>query len=145
MQAQEINIFRNFRKECGSSLVEFALIALFFFMVIFGIIEFGLLLYNQQVVTNAGREGARFGVVARPNGMEVQKAEIEAVVRDYAEEHVVSFGDKNFKPTATFSTGLTYCEKFQDVLTVDVEYDYSFLFLPFASTTLGTRAEMYCE
>ncbi len=47
----------------GASAVEFALIAPLLFLLLFGIIEFGLLLYNQAVITNASREGARKGVV----------------------------------------------------------------------------------
>ena len=32
-------------------------------MILFGIIEFGLALYRQAILTNASREGARLGIV----------------------------------------------------------------------------------
>jgi hypothetical protein len=38
--------------------------------------KFGLLIYNQQVVTNAGREGARHGIVARPDDYKITKNNI---------------------------------------------------------------------
>ena len=60
-------MYRKLKNNDGAGLVEFALIALLLFSVLFGIIETGFLLYNQQIITNAGREGARFGIVARPD------------------------------------------------------------------------------
>jgi len=47
----------------GQSLVEFALGAILLFTLIFGIIEFGRLIYAYSVVANAAREGARFAAV----------------------------------------------------------------------------------
>lgn len=49
-------------REGGSVLVESALSLLAFLMLIFGIAEAGRLLEVQSVLTNAAREGARFGV-----------------------------------------------------------------------------------
>ena len=125
-------------------MVEFAIAGLLFFTVLFGIIEFGLLMYNQQVITNAGREGARLGIVARPDGYKVTTASIEQEAKRF-ENFIVSFGDKNFTVDSTFTSGMSYCDQFRDVLTVNVTYDYSFLFLPFSQKTLGTRAIMICE
>jgi hypothetical protein len=47
----------------GQALTEFALTAPLFFMVIFGIIVFGMALFYQQQVTNAAREGARYAAI----------------------------------------------------------------------------------
>jgi len=59
------NRFRSkrFRSEAGASAVEFALLLPVLMMILFGIIEFGLALYQQAVLTNASREGARLGIV----------------------------------------------------------------------------------
>jgi len=43
----------------GQSLVEFALVVPILFTLIFGIMDFGQLLYHLQVVNTAAREGAR--------------------------------------------------------------------------------------
>ncbi len=51
------------REGRGQSLVEFALVAPLFFMVIFGIIVLGLGVFYQQQVAHAAREAARFAVV----------------------------------------------------------------------------------
>lgn len=46
--------------EKGTTVAEFAVVALFFFVMIFGIIEFGRLLYIHNALTDATRRGARF-------------------------------------------------------------------------------------
>lgn len=51
------------RSESGASAVELALLLPVLMMILFGIIEFGLALYQQAVLTNASREGARLGIV----------------------------------------------------------------------------------
>ena len=55
---------RRSRRTNGQALVEFALIAPLFFMVVFGIIIVGIGTFYQQQVTNAAREGARFAAVS---------------------------------------------------------------------------------
>lgn len=51
------------KKQQGVAIIEFALIALLVFALSFGIITFGVALYNYAVITNASREGARAAVV----------------------------------------------------------------------------------
>ena len=53
------------KNDRGGSLIEFVLIAWVLFLILFGIMEFGLIMYNQAVITNASREGARYGIVSR--------------------------------------------------------------------------------
>lgn len=50
-------------RESGQSFVEFALVGLLYFTLIFGIMEMGWLLFNYHEVTNAAREGARYAIV----------------------------------------------------------------------------------
>jgi Flp pilus assembly protein TadG len=45
------------------ALVELALVAPIIIIVLFGIVEFGLIMYSKEVSTNASREGAGLGVV----------------------------------------------------------------------------------
>jgi Flp pilus assembly protein TadG len=51
------------KNEKGTSMAEFAVVALVFFMIIFGIIEFGRLLYTHNALTDAARRGARYAVL----------------------------------------------------------------------------------
>jgi Flp pilus assembly protein TadG len=53
-------------RECdGAAAVELALSITVLIMLLLGIIEFGLLWYQKQVITNASREAARYGVTYR--------------------------------------------------------------------------------
>jgi Flp pilus assembly protein TadG len=51
------------RKRQGVAAVEFALVAPLFFLLVFGMIEFGRAIMVQQILTNASREGARLAVL----------------------------------------------------------------------------------
>ena len=85
---QKESIFFN---QKGAAAVEFAIVIVLLLTLIFGMIEFGLAMFNQQVITNAAREGARAGIVARPTRL--SNGDIAAVVVGYAEEHLITFGD----------------------------------------------------
>lgn len=47
------------RRERGQALVEFSLVALIFFAILFAILDFGTMLFARMTVINAAREGAR--------------------------------------------------------------------------------------
>ena len=49
--------------ESGAMVVEFALVAPIFFLVLFATLELGIYLHDRQVLTNAAREAARYGIV----------------------------------------------------------------------------------
>ena len=55
--------FRHGRKRWGAAAVEFAVVAPLFFLLVFGMVEFGRMVMIQQVITNASREGARKAVL----------------------------------------------------------------------------------
>ena len=54
------------RGDSGASAVEFALIVPLLMLIIFGIINFGILFSQQITINNGVREGARRAVVADP-------------------------------------------------------------------------------
>jgi Flp pilus assembly protein TadG len=58
-------VFRRWREDSGAELVEFALAFPLLLLVVFGIVDFGLLFQKYEVVTDAAREGAR--VAAMPD------------------------------------------------------------------------------
>lgn len=47
-------------KSRGSAMAEFAIVLPLLILLLFGMIEFGVALYNQAVISNASREGARW-------------------------------------------------------------------------------------
>lgn len=153
----------------GAAAVEFAIILPLLILVLFGIIEFGLLLFNQQIITNAAREGARAGIVTRQERFQgADTVDVEAVVNNWLANHLVTFGDTSgtqidveirdentslwhafndpiFDPDT--GTG-NPCTDFEDPLRVTVTYDYEFLVLSnlgFGPRTLSARSLMRME
>jgi Flp pilus assembly protein TadG len=47
----------------GQALVEFALVAPVFFLMLFSLIDFGRYVYYVQILNNAAREGSRYAIV----------------------------------------------------------------------------------
>lgn len=55
---------RRWKSESGAELVEFALTFPILLLVVLGIIEFGLMFREYEIITNAAREGARIRVLS---------------------------------------------------------------------------------
>jgi Flp pilus assembly protein TadG len=55
----------NIKNERGQTMVEFALVVPLLFLVLFGIIQFGITFKNYVALTDAVRSGARVGAVSR--------------------------------------------------------------------------------
>ncbi len=114
----------NIRGQRGAAAIEFAIVLPVLVLLLFGTIEFGLLLYNQQVITNASREGARAGIVAQSPRVTPQA--IASVVTSYCGGNLITFGDAAAAgPNVTVTPGTT----FGTDLTVQVTYNYDFLVL----------------
>ena len=131
------------KNQNGASAIEFAIVLPVLVTLIFGGIEFGLLLFNKQVITNASREGARAGIVSQ--SPRVTEEAIRGIVIGYCGDHLVTFGDNatalSVNATATGST-------FGDDLTVLVTYKYDFLVLSnlgFGTTVLKSQTVMKME
>ena len=74
----------------GTTIVEMALILPVLCLLIFGMVDFALLLYDKAMITNASREGARLGVVYRVSGPGAYSpptnAEITSRVHQYLQD-----------------------------------------------------------
>ena len=131
---QQKSIFYN---QKGATAVECAIVLFLLLTLIFGITEFGLFLFNRQVITNAAREGARAGIVAQP--VRLTNVEISDVVLNFCAQYLITFGSSN-TPTITikpvdddlsdgFNPVINRCVVFECDLEVTVDYTYEFLFL----------------
>ena len=120
---------RKYASQKGASAVEFALVLPLLVVITFGIIEFGMFVYNQQVITNASREGARAGIVASlPRVPPTGGNSIDSVVQNFCMNNMVTFGAAN-NPVTTV-TGYSSNAAFGADLSVRVSYQYSFLVIP---------------
>lgn len=109
----------------GAAAVEFAIILPLLILLIFGTIEFSLLLFNKQVITNAAREGARKAIIAQDP--RVTDSKIKEVILNYTQNQLITFGDTTSAlADPTISREGT---SFGDNVSVTVTYTYSFLVL----------------
>jgi Flp pilus assembly protein TadG len=58
------------RSRRGQALVEFALVAPIFFLVLFAIVEAGRFIFYYEVLNSATREGARYAIVHGENSFD---------------------------------------------------------------------------
>lgn len=61
-------------KRRGTAVVEFAIVAPLFFLVIIAMVEFGRIMMVEQILTNAAREGARRAILEQTTASEAQLA-----------------------------------------------------------------------
>ncbi len=132
-------------RERGAAAVEFALVLPMLLLMLFMIVEFSIALYDKAVITNASREGARFGVVNAPASVRPSAGAIVTTVEAYCASNLISFG-----PSTPATTVSAPCTAYGELLTVNVNYTYNFLVLPnFISgpggITLTGHTVMRCE
>jgi Flp pilus assembly protein TadG len=72
------------RRTEGAAAVEFAIVLSCLLLLITGIMDFGHAFFLKQIVTNASREGARYGVVYQEPRLSV--SDITAKVNFYLEK-----------------------------------------------------------
>ena len=143
----------------GAALVEFAIVLPLLLILIFGIIEFGVMFYDKAIITNASREAARVGIVysssvVLPSFTKAQRdALINSTAISYSAAHLITFGGSS-TPTITITgdcTDNTGRTNAGTTLTTRVEYTYTYLVLPnFISSLIGpvnlsAETVMRCE
>ncbi len=153
----------------GAAAVEFALVLPLLLMIFAGIIEFGVMMYDQAVITNAAREGARWGVVQAAasvpspmtgcgqvssvqggtcSGTQSQPSNACQVASNYSTGSLISFGaSTSNNPSVSVScnnpTGNQY--------TIQVQVSYNFtgfgmgLLNMLGAQTLTSTTTMYYE
>ena len=149
-------VHRVMESKKGAAMVELVITLPILLIVLFAICEFGFILYDKAAITNAGREGARQGIVYRANVatgnyQPYTVPEIEGVVNTY-----LNSGNLLIPPAApsiTVPGGI--CTEFPEnprpSLRVRVEYTYPFFVLPNFVTsitgplTLRGESIMRCE
>jgi Flp pilus assembly protein TadG len=148
----------NTNSNSGQALVEFAFIMMLVFILIFGIIEFGIIIYDQVAITNGIREGARVGSLFRADGTTGAyepwtQSEIQTVVDNYLNPRLITFGTPFNKSTVVATwTGTPPSQGGTDgQVAVSVTFPYRFLLLPSlkalgsATLNLSSQAIMRTE
>lgn len=109
----------------GAAAVEFGIILPFLVLLVLGTIEFGVMFYNKQVLTNATREGARAGITGITN------TEVQQIVLDYCNEKLINLDGSNELPIEN----IVVTPDGTDDLSVAVSFDYNLLFSQIIGST----------
>jgi Flp pilus assembly protein TadG len=122
------------RNERGSVAVEFGLIAPIFFLLLFGIIDFGRAFYTVHDLAAAVREGARYAAVLDdPVG---RADEVRTVVKNFA----LSFGGS---PVTDAQIEVDFDG--QSVVVRIRDYPFDFIVLPIGDVDLTRQATLRWE
>ena len=125
---------KRIRNERGSVAVEFGLIAPIFFLLLFGIIDFGRAFYTVHDLAAAVREGARYAAVLDdPAG---RADEVRTVVKNFA----LSFGGS---PVTDAQIEVDFDG--QSVVVRIRDYPFDFIVLPIGDVNLTRQATLRWE
>ncbi|MBC2705442.1 TadE/TadG family type IV pilus assembly protein [Desulfobacula sp.] len=121
-----------FKNQRGGAAVEFAIVVPLLALILFGTIDFALLFYNKQVLTNASREGARSAIVADNWGSQyvdgvltiTDVTEFKIIIETYCSNRLISLGGANDLDSDQISVD----DDPADFITVTVPYNYEHLF-----------------
>jgi Flp pilus assembly protein TadG len=86
----------------GQALAEVALVAPLFFLMVFGVIDLGRVVWANDVAATAAREGARYASV-HANNADLTTLATKTDIRDHATQYVIA-GGLNIGVTVCFST-----------------------------------------
>jgi Flp pilus assembly protein TadG len=89
------------RRSRGQALAEVALVAPLFFLMVFGVIDLGRVVWANDVAANAAREGARYASVHAGNA-DLTELASKQDIRDHAKNFVIA-GGLNVNVTVCFS------------------------------------------
>jgi len=117
----------NLQNDRGAVATEFALLLPIFLTILIGIIEFGMIMYGREIVTNATREGARAGIT--PGPPKLSTGTITTISNNYLTSTGVNPAHVTF--TAVGAGGANPA-----TLTVTATYSYFFL-IPYIPAMTG--------
>lgn len=120
------------KNQHGAAAVEFALILPLLLGLLVGGIDLSLALYDKAVITNASREGARAGIVAR--NPPLSDAQIQQVVNRYAQGAMANLGANPAPPTVLIERGSMGADT---TLQVSVSYTFQGIGLGSLFQSLG--------
>ena len=106
----------------GVAAVEFAIILPFLVILVFGMIEFSLVLYNKAMLTNASRVAARDGIAGL--------ADIQTLVNKYCDDHLIQIDGsaETVDPGLIIVAPVTLANGTKEGVSVTVTFSHHLLF-----------------
>lgn len=107
--------FFRYAKLRGSVAVEMALVLPLFTLMLFGMVEIGVAMYNKTVLVNAARTSARSAIVLRTG----TNPDFKQLAVDYGDSYLIKLGG-----SAILSSNVTIVSDASSV-SVSIQYDYT--------------------
>lgn len=112
-------------RESGIAAVELAIVLPVLLMIVFAIINFAALMYDYIVITNAAREGARWGTIHTSEAFSCSTTDTGSsnpceVANSYAANQMLNFG-----ASVTTSTTATGDGTAGSLVTATVSYNFT--------------------
>ena len=134
------------KNQNGVAAVEFAILLPLLAVILFGTLDFALLFYNKQVLTNASRELARYAIVADNAENDPDFATQIADIKNFCDTRLINLGGNSNNLTddpevLTDTPSANY-------ITATITYEYDHLFsgiTGFGNTTLTGQTVMRME
>lgn len=134
------------RSESGVAAIELAIVLPLLVLILFGIITFGTVFYNYIVITNAAREGARWGSInsdATAGNACIDTPNPCTVAESYTNGLLINYGGAtSITPTATVdTTGAS------PIITVTVTFNFQGIgfFKTLFEDGISAQSSMYLE
>ena len=125
------------QSERGAELIEFALTFPLLLLVVLGIVDFGFLFQQYEVITNAAREGGRIAVLPPySQTAALMTANATTRVNQYIAASFLS-GGGTVTTTVTGPTAVAIGGNCMSTVTVNVTYPHQFIFLGGIATYFG--------
>ncbi len=122
--------------EEGVAAIEFAILLPVLLLLLLGMMEFGLALWNQEMMTNATREAARAGIVA--DSPRLTQAEVRTVLENNLS--IAGIDSATATITITGTQGIS-----GSPLSVRVVYPYQYLVLDRFISALGATVNLTAQ
>jgi Flp pilus assembly protein TadG len=106
-------------------------------LVVDGVMEFSMVMYDKVILTNAAREAARAGAVIQT--VKLTTAEIAEVAQSYCASYLLTFGSA---PTVSVLVNQSVDPVFQTPLTVTVSFTYHSVLMSSILSALHAPIEM---
>ena len=132
-------MFKRRTNEAGQAVVEFAIILPVLLMVLFAILQFGVVFNNYIQVTAAAREGARKASVSRSLGTAAAETAATAAAKAAAP------GLKQSSITVTYPNSPTFAQGSDVAVKVTYPYAISIIGVVVSSGNLSSTTTMRVE
>ena len=127
------------RAAAGQTMVEFAMVATVFLMLMFGVMQMALTVYNYDTVCSAAREAVRYAIVHSPTGASpVTTAQIQQIAINSA----VSLNPSNLTVLVSWPTDANLPLQKDAQVKVSYVYQLQIPFMTPISLTLASTSQM---